>query len=220
MARRRATFPEGIAEEEQRYAQVLRDIRDLRGETQQALGRLLGWSISTVSRFEAGTERPDEATHRRYCALASTDELRQRAMAAYKALPAPPVRQVAPARRSAEEWQGRALDGPGIYGFFEAKYPTYPALRLFGDEAKPLPVWVEPAASEQWTDVEAPLGFSISLIPLPMCVSGGTGSGAIPVQSDSSSGIWTSGTTNFARSRPASGCIWTPGTSSPTTRPT
>jgi transcriptional regulator with XRE-family HTH domain len=150
--------PEGIAEAEQRYAQVLRDIRDLRGETQQALGRLLGWSISTVSRFEAGTERPDGATHRRYCALASTDELRQRAMAAHEALPAPPVRQVAPARRSAEEWQGRALDGPGIYGFFEAKYPAYPALRLFGDEAKPLPVWVEPAASEQWTDVEAPLG--------------------------------------------------------------
>jgi transcriptional regulator with XRE-family HTH domain len=158
MARRRATFPEGIAEAEQRYAQVLRDIRDRRVETQQALGRLLGWSISTVSRFEAGTERPDEATHRRYCALASTDELRQRAMAAYEALPAPPVRHVAPARRSAEEWQGRALDGPGIYGFFEAKYPAYPALRLFGDEAKPLPVWVEPAASEQWTDVEAPLG--------------------------------------------------------------
>jgi transcriptional regulator with XRE-family HTH domain len=97
MGRKRAAFAEGIAEEEQRYAQVLRDIRDLRGETQQALGRLLGWSISTVSRFEAGTERPDEATHRRYCALASTDELRQRAMAAYKALPAPPVRMIATA---------------------------------------------------------------------------------------------------------------------------
>jgi hypothetical protein len=39
MGRKRAAFPEGIAEEEQRYAQVLRDIRDLRGETQQALGR-------------------------------------------------------------------------------------------------------------------------------------------------------------------------------------
>ena len=58
----RAAFAEGVAEEEQRYAQVLRDIRDLRGETQQALGRLLGWSVSTVSRFEAATERPDEAT--------------------------------------------------------------------------------------------------------------------------------------------------------------
>jgi DNA-binding transcriptional regulator YiaG len=65
MARRQATFPEGIAEAEQRYAQVLRDIRHLRGETQQALGRLLGWSISTVSRFETAIERPDEATHRR-----------------------------------------------------------------------------------------------------------------------------------------------------------
>lgn len=37
-----AAFPEGIAEEEERYAQVLRDIRDQRGETQQELGRLLG----------------------------------------------------------------------------------------------------------------------------------------------------------------------------------
>jgi DNA-binding XRE family transcriptional regulator len=55
MGRKRVAFPEGIAEEEQqRYAQVLRDIRDLRGETQQALGRLIGCSISTVSRFEAG----------------------------------------------------------------------------------------------------------------------------------------------------------------------
>jgi hypothetical protein len=70
---------------------VLRDIRDLRGETQQALGRLLGWSVSTVSRFEAA-------------------------------------------------------------------YPDYPALRLFGDEAKPLPVWAEAAPREQWADVEAPLG--------------------------------------------------------------
>jgi hypothetical protein len=40
MARKRAAFPEGIAEEEQRYAQVLRDIHDLRGETQQELGRV------------------------------------------------------------------------------------------------------------------------------------------------------------------------------------
>lgn len=37
----RAAFAEGAAEEEQRYAQVLRDIRDLRGETQQALGKLI-----------------------------------------------------------------------------------------------------------------------------------------------------------------------------------
>jgi transcriptional regulator with XRE-family HTH domain len=158
MARRRATFPEGIAEAEQRYAQVLRDIRDLRGETQQALGRLLGWSVSMVSRFEAATERPDQATHRRYCALAPTEELREQARMAYEALPALPARHTAPVRRSPEEWQGRALDGPGLYQFFEAKYPAYPALQLFGDETKPLPVWAEPAPSEQWADVEAPLG--------------------------------------------------------------
>ena len=158
MGRKRASFAEGIAEEDQRYAQVLRDIRDLRGETQQALGRLLGWSVSTVSRFEAGTERPDEATHRRYCTLAPTEELRQRVMAAYEALPRLPAKQVAPVRRSPEEWHGRALDGPGLYQFFEAAYRDYPVLRLFGDDSKPLPVWAEPAPPEQWTDVEALLG--------------------------------------------------------------
>ena len=31
-------------------------------------------------------------------------------------------------------------------------------VRLFGDEAKPLPVWAELAPREQWMDVEAPLG--------------------------------------------------------------
>jgi hypothetical protein len=42
MGRKRGAFPEGIAVEAQQYAQVLRDIRDVRGETQQALGQLLG----------------------------------------------------------------------------------------------------------------------------------------------------------------------------------
>ena len=205
MARRQATFPEGIAEAEQRYAQVLRDIRHLRGETQQALGRLLGWSISTVSRFETAIERPDEATHRRYCALASTDELRQRAMAAYEGLPAPPARHVAPARRSPEEWQGRALDGPGLYQFFEAAYHEYPALRLFGDETKPLPVWAEPAQPDQWADVEAPIGILDLSIPLPTYAGGPTGSGATHGESASSSGTWTTGTASFARSRQAAG---------------
>jgi hypothetical protein len=111
-----------------------------------------------VSRFEAAAERPDQATHRRCCALAPTDELRQRAMGAYEALPEPPGRHVAPVRRSPEEWHGRALDGPGLYQFFQATYPAYPALRLFGDEAKPMPLWAEPAPPEQWADVEAPLG--------------------------------------------------------------
>src|SRR5512132_3326230 len=158
MGRKRAAFPEGIAEEEKRYAQVLRDIRDLRGETQQELGRLIGWSVSTVSRFEAAAERPDEATHRRYCTLAPTEELPERAAAAYEALPAPPERHPAPVRMSPEEWHGRALDGPGLYQFFEAAYPDYPVLWLIGDEAKPLPVWAEPAPREHWADVEAPLG--------------------------------------------------------------
>jgi transcriptional regulator with XRE-family HTH domain len=158
MGRKRAAFAEGIAEEEQRYAQVLREIRDVRGETQQALGRLLGWSVSTVSRFEAAAERPDEATHRRYCSLAPTEELRERAAAAHESLPAPPAKHAAPVRMSPEEWHGRALDGPGLYQFFAAAYPEYPVLRLFGDEAKPLPVWAEPAPREQWEDVEAAIG--------------------------------------------------------------
>jgi transcriptional regulator with XRE-family HTH domain len=70
MGRKRAAFAEGVAEEEQRDAQVLRDIRDLRGETQQTLGRQLGWSVSAVSRFEATAERPDQATHQRLPILA------------------------------------------------------------------------------------------------------------------------------------------------------
>jgi len=136
----RAAFAEGTAEEEQRYAQVLRDIRDLRGETQQALGKLFGWSISTVSRFEAAAERPDEA------------------VAAYETLPALPAKHAAPVRMSPEEWHGRALDGPGLYQFLDAAYPEYPVLWLFGDEAKPLPVWAEAAPREQWEDVEAAIG--------------------------------------------------------------
>jgi transcriptional regulator with XRE-family HTH domain len=115
MGRKRATFREGIGEQERQYAQALRDIRDHRGETQQELGRLLGWSVSTVSRFEAATERPDRATHQRYLALAPTEELRRRTAAAYHALPADgSARHPAVVRRSPEEWHGRALDGPGV----------------------------------------------------------------------------------------------------------
>jgi ribosome-binding protein aMBF1 (putative translation factor) len=55
MGRRRAAFRDGIGEAERQYAQALRDIRDHRGETQQELGGLLGWSLSMVSRFEAAT---------------------------------------------------------------------------------------------------------------------------------------------------------------------
>jgi transcriptional regulator with XRE-family HTH domain len=168
MGRKRTTFREGISEAEQQYAQALRDLRDLRGETQQEIGRLLGWSVSMVSRFEAATERPDRATHQRYCALAPTDELRQRVAAAFEVLsPDEHTRRPAVVRRSPEDWHGRALDGPGVYQLLEAKYPAYPLLRLFGDETKPLPVWAELAPAEQWADVEAPLGqFDLSQ-PVP-----------------------------------------------------
>jgi transcriptional regulator with XRE-family HTH domain len=77
MGRKRATFREGIGGEQRCYAQALRDIRDLRGETQQELGRLFGWSVSMVSRFEAARERPDRATHERYCALAPVNDGRK-----------------------------------------------------------------------------------------------------------------------------------------------
>jgi transcriptional regulator with XRE-family HTH domain len=87
MGRKRATFREGIGGEQRCYAQALRDIRDLRGETQQELGRLFGWSVSMVSRFEAARERPDRATHERYCALAPTEELRRQLTTACEALP-------------------------------------------------------------------------------------------------------------------------------------
>jgi transcriptional regulator with XRE-family HTH domain len=168
MGRRQATFREGIGEEQRHYAQALRDVRSLRGETQQELGRLLGWSLSMVSRFEAATERPDRTTHQRYCALAPTEELRQQLTTAYEALP-PLGNQRRPAlvRRSPEEWHGRALDGPGVYQLLSQKYPAYPAARLFGDAAKPLPVWAELAPAEQWQDVEAPLGDLDLSQPVP-----------------------------------------------------
>jgi hypothetical protein len=38
MGRKRAAFAEDIAEEEQRYAQVLREIRDLRGNRSRRSG--------------------------------------------------------------------------------------------------------------------------------------------------------------------------------------
>jgi hypothetical protein len=76
---------------------------------------------------------------------------------------------------SPEEWHGRALDGPGLCQYFEAAYPGYPVVRLFGDEAEPLPVWVEPAPPEQWTDVEARSARSISRNRHPMCAAGDTG---------------------------------------------
>jgi transcriptional regulator with XRE-family HTH domain len=59
MGRRLAAFRDGIGEDGRNYAQALCEIRNLRGETQQELGRLLGWSVSMVSRFEAAIERPD-----------------------------------------------------------------------------------------------------------------------------------------------------------------
>jgi Helix-turn-helix domain len=62
MGRKQATFREGIGQEQRHYAQALRHVRSLRGETQQELGRLLGWSLSMISRFEAASEPPDRAT--------------------------------------------------------------------------------------------------------------------------------------------------------------
>ena len=172
-----------------------------------------------VSRFEAAAERPDEATHRRYCALAPTEELRERAAAAYEALPASPQRHAPPIRRSPEEWHGRAPDGPGLYQFFEAAYPGYPVLRLFGDQAKPLPVWAEPAPPEQWTDVKAPLGKLDLSEPPPDVRRWDYWERCDPRESGTSSGAWRTGTASSASSRRASGRIWTPGTSSPTTWP-
>lgn len=43
---------------------------------------------------------------------------------------------------------------PGVYQLLSEKYPAYPVARLFGDAAKPLPVWAELAPAEQWQDVE------------------------------------------------------------------
>jgi hypothetical protein len=47
-------------------------------------------------------------------------------------------------RYGASAADARALDGPGVYQLLEARYPAYSLLRLFGDQAKPLPVWACP----------------------------------------------------------------------------
>ena len=93
---------------------------------------------------------------------------RRRTAAAYEALPRDKrVDRPAVVRTSPEQWHGRALDGPGAYELLENKYPAYPLLRLFGDEAKPLPVWAELASPEQRTDSEAPLGQLDLSPPVP-----------------------------------------------------
>src|SRR6266550_3256102 len=152
VGRKRASFREGTSEAEKGYAQALRDIRDARTETQEELGRLLGWSAPVVSRFEATSERPDATTHGRYCALAPTRELRERISEAYRQLIPVTQAKTPTARLSNEEWQGRALEGAGLYELLEKRYPGYPALKLLGDESSPLPVWAEVAPREQWPD--------------------------------------------------------------------
>jgi transposase len=96
------------------------------------LGRLLGWSVSMVSRFEAAAQRPDEATHRRYCAPAPTEELRERAAAAYEALPAPPERHTAPS-------EGRRRSGTvapwTVLGSTSSSRPRIPSIRSCGCSA-------------------------------------------------------------------------------------
>src|SRR5437879_5142300 len=162
------------------YAQVLRDIRDVRAETQEQLGKLLGWSAPVVSRFEAASERPDATTHGRYCALAPTSELKERISEAYGQLARVTQPKAPAARLSNEEWQARALEGSGLYELLEKRYPGYPTLKLLGDESIPLPVWAEVAPREQWPDTEAGLGnLSVSL-PMPQVREWGTGPGSHP----------------------------------------
>src|SRR4030081_1633204 len=140
------------------YAQALRDIRDARAETQEELGRLLGWSVPVVSRFEAASERPDATTHGRYCSLAPTSELRGRISEAYRQLTPVTQPKARAARLSNEEWQARALEGAGLYKLLEKRYPGYPTLRLLGDESSPCQVRAEVARRQQWSDTEAGLG--------------------------------------------------------------
>lgn len=167
MGRNRAIFREGTSEAEIAYAQALRDIRDARAETQEELGRLLGWSVPVVSRFEAAYERPDATTHRRYCALAPTSQLRERISEAYQRLPLAAQLKAPVVRLSNEAWEARALEGSGLYELLAQRYPAYPTLKLLGDKSRPLPVWAEVAPPEQWPDTEAGLGeLSVSL-PMP-----------------------------------------------------
>ncbi|MEA2503570.1 MAG: hypothetical protein QOG36_613, partial [Actinomycetota bacterium] len=160
-------FRGGTGEAEMGYAQALRDIRDARAETQEELGRLLGWSAPVLSRFEAASERPDATTHGHYCALAPTSELRERISEAYRQLTPVTQTKVLAGRLSNEEWQVRALEGTGLYELLEKRYPGYPVLKLLGDESSPLPVWAEVAPREQWSDTEAALGRLKVSLPMP-----------------------------------------------------
>jgi hypothetical protein len=104
VGRKRGSFREGTSEAEMGYAQALRDIRDARAETQEELGRLLGWSAPVVSRFEAASERPDATTHGCYRALAPTSDLRERISEACRQLTPVTQPKALAARLSNEEW--------------------------------------------------------------------------------------------------------------------
>jgi hypothetical protein len=204
MGRKRAAFAEGIAKEEQRYAQVLRDIRDLRGETQQVLGRLLGWSMSMVSRFEAAAERPDEATHQRYCALAPTEELRERAMAAYEVLPA--HQNDTPRQSGCRSRSGTAAPWT-VLGSTSSSRLHIPSTRYCGCSAtRPSPCQCgrKRHRASSGRTVEARSGRSTSPSRRPTCAAGTPGSAATPEENGTSSGAWRTGTASSARSTPAS----------------
>ena len=221
MGRKRAAFREGIGEEQRHYAQALRDIRDRRGETQQELGRLLGWSVSMVSRFEAATERPDRgdpsavlcARSDRGAAPALDGGLRN--LAPLNGRPRHAAPSPAVARRVARPRPG----GPGVYQLLEADTRrtrwcgcsvTRPSHCRCG------PSWHRPSSG--WTSRRRS-GRSTSRAACLMCGPGATGSRVILEERQEFKRHLEEWDRQLREIQPASGRISTPGTSSPTTSP-
>jgi hypothetical protein len=142
MGRKRATLREGIGDAERQYAQALRDIRDHRVRRSRSSG---GCWAGASPRSPGSRPPPSDPTGPRTSATSLSP--RPRSCAGARRPPTRPCRQMA--AHNIRRWSaGRqrsgtaaALDGPGVYRLLEATYPAYPLLRLFGDEAKPLPVW-------------------------------------------------------------------------------
>jgi hypothetical protein len=217
MGRRRAAFPEGIAEEEQRYAQALREIRDLRGETQQALGQLLGWSV----RWCLGLKLRLSGLIRRRTGGTARWPL-PRSCASGRWQPTRPCRRHQrgmPYQSGGRSRSGKVAPWTVLGSTSSSRRHTLPAqvLRLFGDESKPLPVWTEPAPSEQWTDVEAPLGALDLSNPPPDPRRWRYWERCDPRGERDFERHLDDWDRELVRSAPASERIWTPGTSSPMT---
>jgi hypothetical protein len=186
-------------------------------ETQQALGRLIGWSVSTVSRFETAAERPVRPP------TGATARCRQpRSCASGLWRPMRPCRRRRPSmpRRSGCRPRSGTVVRWTVLGSTSSSRPCTRSIRCCGCSAmRPSRCRCSPrrrhASSGRTSRPRS--GRSTSRSRRPTCAAGATGSGATLGESGTSSGAWRTGTASSARSTRASGRTWTPGVNSPTT---